>query len=35
MNNDRTEEKNRRKGLIFSVVFHTAMILLLAIFGLS
>ena len=35
MNNDRTEEKNRRKGLIFSVVFHTAMILVLAIFGLS
>ncbi len=35
MNSNRTEEKNRRKGLIFSVVLHTTLILLLAFFGLS
>ncbi len=35
MANHGTEEKNRRKGLIFSVVFHTLLVLLLAIFGLS
>ena len=31
----KNEEKNRRFGLIFSVIFHTMIILLLAIFGLS
>ncbi len=30
-----TEEKNRRKGLIFSVIFHTIAIILLALFGVS
>ena len=30
-----TEKKNHRKGLIFSVLFHTILIILLAIFGLS
>lgn len=35
MTNNKTEEKNRRKGLIFSVVFHTSLILLMAFFGLS
>ncbi len=31
----RTESANKRKGLIFSVVFHTVAIILLALFGLS
>ena len=32
---NKTEKKDRRKGLIFSVVFHTVLIVLLALFGLS
>lgn len=35
MNNDGTEDKNRRTGWLFSVVFHTAIIFLMAFFGLS
>ncbi len=35
MTDDKIEEKNRRKGLIFSVLFHTTLIVLLALFGLS
>jgi TonB family protein len=31
----RNEEYNRRKGLIFSVIFHTALIILAAIYGFS
>ncbi|TAK40203.1 MAG: hypothetical protein EPO28_10435 [Saprospiraceae bacterium] len=31
----RTEEQNRRKGFIFSVVFHTALIILAALYGFS
>ncbi|MEO1258158.1 MAG: cell envelope integrity protein TolA [Bacteroidota bacterium] len=34
-NESKTEERNRRKGFIFSVVTHTVLIALLAIFGLS
>lgn len=35
MSEERIEKNNRRKGWVFSVVFHTILVVLLAIFGLS